>query len=243
MDINELSKPFTPSSIKWRVGSTDREKTKGMALAYADARAFMDRLDEVCGADGWQDEVFDSPSGRVFCKVSLKINDEWISKMDGAGETDVEGDKGAISDAFKRACVKWGLGRYLYDIDSPWVEIEQRGKSYVIKASEKQRLMALVSGNRPQQKKQPQQETVTPTTTPVQTTTPATTETAVIRKPSEAMLGKLFASGKAFYGDTWETKRKELVLAVTHNRTDSTKQLTFDECKKLIDGIEKSANG
>ena len=70
-------------------------------------------------------------------------------------------------------------------------------------------------------------------------------ETAVTdeqRKPSEAMLKKLWASGNAFYGAEWEAKRKELVLAITKKRTDSSKHLTFDECKKLIDGIEKSAS-
>src|SRR3546814_7014132 len=30
--------------------------------------------------------------------------------------------KGAISDAFKRCAVKWGVGRYLYDIDAVWAE-------------------------------------------------------------------------------------------------------------------------
>ena len=70
-------------------------------------------------------------------------------------------------------------------------------------------------------------------------------ETAVSdeqRKPSEAMLKKLWASGNAFYGAEWEAKRAELVKAVTKGRTDSSKQLTFDECKKLIDGIEENAN-
>ena len=62
------------------------------------------------------------------------------------------------------------------------------------------------------------------------------------RKPSEAMLKKLWASGNAYYGDEWETKRKELVLSATKQRSDSTKHLTFDECKKLIDGIAKLAD-
>jgi hypothetical protein len=45
----------------------------------------------------------------------------------------VEADKGGISDAFKRAAVKWGIGRYLYDLKSPWVPCESResgGKKY-----------------------------------------------------------------------------------------------------------------
>jgi len=35
------------------IGSTTKDKAKGMALSYMDARAVMDRLDGVCGpADG-----------------------------------------------------------------------------------------------------------------------------------------------------------------------------------------------
>ena len=70
-----------------------------------------------------------SASGRVICTLSIADMDNqgktvWIAKSDGAGSTDVEGDKGGISDAFKRAAVKWGIGRYLYDLDAPWVPCE-----------------------------------------------------------------------------------------------------------------------
>jgi hypothetical protein len=56
-------------------------------------------------------------------------NGAWIWKADGAGATDVEGEKGMLSDALKRAAVRWGVGRYLYEMNSPWVAIVQRGKS------------------------------------------------------------------------------------------------------------------
>ena len=52
--FDELCRPFAAEEIDWRVGSVNKEKTKGMALAYMDARAVMDRLDGVCGPDGWQ---------------------------------------------------------------------------------------------------------------------------------------------------------------------------------------------
>jgi hypothetical protein len=38
----------------------------------------------------------------------------WISRCDGADDTNIEGAKGGLSDAFKRAAVKFGIGRYLY---------------------------------------------------------------------------------------------------------------------------------
>lgn len=134
-----LAAAFPPENISWRVGSTTQDKKKGMALAFIDARDVMDRLDAVCGPENWQDRYeFHGP--RTICYLSIRIGDEWITKADGAGDSDVEAEKGAISDALKRAAVKWGVGRYLYDLASPWVEIEQFGRSYRIKESEKRKL-------------------------------------------------------------------------------------------------------
>ena len=67
-------------------------------------------------------------------------------KADGAGDTAVEADKGALSDAFKRAAVRWGVGRYLYGMPSPWVGIEKQGSRMVIKPSELLNLHALLEG-------------------------------------------------------------------------------------------------
>jgi hypothetical protein len=58
----------------------------------------------------------------------------------------MEAEKGALSDAFKRAAVRWGIGRYLYDTDSPWVAIEKRGNTYIIPDSEKTRLARSLAG-------------------------------------------------------------------------------------------------
>jgi len=139
--IAALAVPFDPEIISWRVGSTTGDKSKGMALGYIDARDVMERLDTVAGALNWQDRYeFHGP--RTICYLSIRVDGEWITKADGAGDSDVESEKGAISDALKRAAVKWGIGRYLYDLNSPWVEIEGAGKSYRIKASEKHKLVA-----------------------------------------------------------------------------------------------------
>lgn len=130
----QLEAPFPVSAISWRVGSTTRDKDKGMALAYIDARDAQDRLNAVCGPFGWQCKHEVSSDKRVTCHVGIRNpdNGEWVWKSDGAGETDYEGEKGSYSDSFKRACVKWGIGRYLYEMDSPWVAIEAKGGSYVI---------------------------------------------------------------------------------------------------------------
>lgn len=125
---DQLKKPFPVSVINWRVGSTNAKKlgckpweaTSGIALAYLNARDVMKRLDEVCG-DNWQCEYpFDG-----CCRIGIKIDHEWIWRSNGAGETQVEGEKGKYSDAFKRAAVLWGVGRYLYYLPNTWCELNK----------------------------------------------------------------------------------------------------------------------
>lgn len=142
--LTRLAAPFAASEVDWRLGTMKADKSKGMALAYIDARTVQDRLDAVCGPL-WSCEHIASADKRMTCKIGIKIGDEWVWRSDGAGETDVEGEKGSYSDSFKRAAVRWGVGRYLYDLASPWVEVEPMGKSFKIAAHEKAKLDALVS--------------------------------------------------------------------------------------------------
>jgi hypothetical protein len=131
--LERLKIPFEKHQVHWRVGSTNAKKlgckpweaTSGIALAYVDARDVMDRLDDVVGADCWQDSYQETTSGRVICTLKIKLGDVWIEKSDGAGDTGTEGEKGAISDAFKRAAVKFGIARYLYSLPNSWVPLEK----------------------------------------------------------------------------------------------------------------------
>lgn len=142
--FDDLRKPFPPNRVSWRVGAT--KDGRGLALAYIDARDVMERLDEVCGPDGWQCR-YPHANSKTVCEIGIRFEADWIWKANGAGDTDVEAEKGALSDAFKRAAVCWGIGRYLYDIDSVWVEIEERGRSKIIKQSEYAKLERLL-GNK-----------------------------------------------------------------------------------------------
>lgn len=138
MNLEDLKKPFPVERISWRVGSTNEKKdyqtkkviqkaTKGIALAYIDARDVMDRLDEVVGASNWQCK-YESVNGVMMCSIGIYIGDQFIWKCNGAGETAVEGEKGACSDAFKRAAVLWGIGRYLYEVENVWLDLNEYKK-------------------------------------------------------------------------------------------------------------------
>lgn len=118
MNLSDLSAPFPVEAIHWRAQSVYEERA--LALAYLDARDVMDRLDNSVGPDCWQDSYVETVKGRVICTLAIRVDNEWISKSDGAGDTAVEGEKGALSDALKRAAVKWGIGRYLYDLNNVW---------------------------------------------------------------------------------------------------------------------------
>jgi hypothetical protein len=146
MDLVKLHAPFAPEKISWRVGPTSGDKTKGIALAYIDARDVQDRLDEVCGIGGWQCRYVPMHDKKTVCEIGVRVGDEWIWKADGAGDTDMEAEKGALSDAFKRAAVRWGIGRYLYDVENTWIKIEPAGKSYKIAESEYAKLRASLGG-------------------------------------------------------------------------------------------------
>lgn len=144
IDFDKLAAVFPPNEIEWRCGSKNKENTSALALAYLTARHVMDRLDDVVGPANWQDR-YEFHGERTVCYLSLRVDDAWVTKADGAGDSDVEAEKGAISDALKRAAVKWGIGRYLYQTNALWVEIEPYGKSHRIKRSEFAKLEAALA--------------------------------------------------------------------------------------------------
>ena len=131
MDLSALAAPFPAADIEWRVGSTTRDKSKGMALAYLTSRAVMQRLDDVCSPAGWRNEFRPGPDGGVVCGISVRVTHddgtaEWVTKWDGSDATQVEAVKGGLSGAMKRAAVQWGVGRYLYDLPATWVRLDDR---------------------------------------------------------------------------------------------------------------------
>lgn len=129
-DIAALAAEFPRAAVSWRAQSVTKDGSKAMALAYIDARDVMGRLDEVCGPENWSDSYVETVKGRVIATIAIRTSDGWVSKSDGAGDTDIEGDKGGISDAFKRAAVKWGIGRYLYAVATPWVPCDSYENEY-----------------------------------------------------------------------------------------------------------------
>jgi hypothetical protein len=134
-DLARLADCFPARDIEWRVQScgTNREgKVWAKVLAYVNNRAIMARLDEVCGPENWRNEFREWNAGKagVLCGISIRVSGEWVTKWDGAENTDIEEVKGGLSSAMKRAAVQWGIGRYLYDLDEGWAVIVEKGEHY-----------------------------------------------------------------------------------------------------------------
>lgn len=132
-DLTEaLAAPFDPRQVKFKPAVVSGNRA--LALAYVDARVIQDRLDDVLGVTGWQDEYECLPDGSVVCRLRLRLGDEWITKMDVGGQSEQpdEGDrrKAAFSDALKRAAVKFGVGRYLYRLPSQWVDYDPHKRQF-----------------------------------------------------------------------------------------------------------------
>ena len=144
--LKELKKPFDPKDVEWRIQKKSKDGTKGMAMAYIDARAIANRLDEVVARnmiDGWsvdyrpidmgtvkrQRRGFDTeePIKGFICAITLYTGGEKYTREDGANLTDFEAFKGGLSGAFKRAASAWGIGRYLYDLPVTWAPIDNWG--------------------------------------------------------------------------------------------------------------------
>lgn len=129
--LKKLREPFRKEELEFRVGATNNDKSMGLALAYVQARAIQNRLDELFGVDGWTVSYKEISAGFI-CSLSIKINDRWVTKEDGAGMTEYESVKGGISNAFKRvASSGFGIGRYLYNAKKNWYPIRQQGRGYV----------------------------------------------------------------------------------------------------------------
>ena len=137
------------SEIDCRIGSV---YARGFTLLlYKDARVDFTILDETVGRGNWTSEHSRIPGDtldRLFCTVYINPYpdagpENWIPPRDWPYQQDAgvvsrtEGEKGQASDALKRACVRWGIGRELYTAPFIFIDAEtvprQNGRGYDLK--------------------------------------------------------------------------------------------------------------
>ena len=140
MNLKLLTTQFKEDEIEWRIGQCGKQKDGSVwatCLAYVQARAIMNRLDEVCGPENWKASYSFPTTVGVICALSIQIDGQWVTKEDGAEQTEIESFKGGLSSALKRAGSAWGIGRYLYRLESGFAEITQDRKARYGKLPEK----------------------------------------------------------------------------------------------------------
>src|SRR6516162_3755222 len=141
--LAELEVPFPVDQVLWRVTNTANNRTCGRVVPYADPRAYTDHLNALVTPQGWtrtyetvamnhitrtkRNAEFVTGKILVTCKVTI----EGLGTHSGTGEEWADEDNAMTSaeaQAFKRACNCFGLGRYFYDFDAPWVDIDDKGR-------------------------------------------------------------------------------------------------------------------
>lgn len=130
INFKALQDFFEADAIEWRIQQAGEKHGRVWAICvpYVTNRAIQVRLDEVAGPENWRNEFRPGPDGGVMCGISIRVGGEWVTKWDGAENTDVEGVKGGLSGAMKRAAVQWGIGRYLYALDETFANVHDNGR-------------------------------------------------------------------------------------------------------------------
>ena len=110
---------------KWRVQSFSKNKPQATCVAYIDSRDVQDVLDANCE---WSDRYY-SEGGLLFCEITIYADGKEYKRSDTGSESNVDKDKGHSSDAFKRAAVKFGIGRFLYSLGMQYLPANEKKTS------------------------------------------------------------------------------------------------------------------
>jgi hypothetical protein len=136
----QLAEPFDPSEIKWRVTHSTQDGRQGAVIAFADPRAYTDRLNRIFTPTGWtrtydvstvssvsrikRDKVIQTGKVLVICTLTIHglgchtgSGEEWADEQNAMTSSEAQ--------AFKRSCTCFGLGRYLYNLAEMWVPLNE----------------------------------------------------------------------------------------------------------------------
>ncbi len=225
--LPELRKPFHSAHVTWKPGSVTKDQTKALALAYADLRAYQNRLDEVAGMD-WS--VTYTPWGeRIVCHLTINgVTRSSSGEPDSQAERSEIAGTAAEAQAFKRACAMFGLGRYLYNLPSVWVEYDQNTKQFTDKAKAKLESIIVQHYRRWLNESQDQNDGQAPAT--------AGSEP----NPALETLRTQFAQlGEELYGVQWEQVARHNIERITGGESSDSSALDLEQMQKLLEGMRK----
>jgi hypothetical protein len=98
------------NEIEVRVGHKIKNTNNVSMLLYIDSRAVTKYLDEWVGPFNWQTE-FNTAGPLVVGKLGIwdDKKQQWVWKSDTGSESNIEAEKGLISDTYKRLLSRWGV--------------------------------------------------------------------------------------------------------------------------------------
>jgi hypothetical protein len=242
--MDELRKPFDPSHVTWKPGPVKGDRA--LALAYADLRAYMNRLDEVCGTD-WSVSYEPWGEDRIICRLTIM----GVTRS-STGETTNESERSEIggtvaeAQAFKRASAMFGLGRYLYNLPTGWADYDPITKRFTDKAKAKltgilvqhyrratdvkSELADLFSLNGDLGAGQDEAEP---------TNGSNGSHDGVVTPELSALFEQFNALGQDLYGDQWKQVCQRNVSRISGGKTKVSGELTPEQIQQLIAGMMK----
>jgi hypothetical protein len=141
--FTQLAEPFQSAEIKWRVTHSTHDGARGAVIAFADPRAYTDRLNQLFTPSGWtrnydvttvsavtrqkRDKIIQTGKVLVTCTLTIAR----LGTHSGSGEQWADEQNAMTSaeaQAFKRSASCFGLGRYLYNLQETWVPLDGQGK-------------------------------------------------------------------------------------------------------------------
>jgi len=147
-----LREPFAVEDVKFLPKSPIQTKGewKCLALPYADKRAYEDRLNDLAFGHWSTPPTTPLVAGNklvipvtiVLCGVAhTDYGEAFLSSLNRNGNVREEDNSATVaySQAFRRACAQFRLGRYLYQLSKVWVPYNPEKRAIVLSGEEKRR--------------------------------------------------------------------------------------------------------
>lgn len=132
--LESLARPFRPDQVRWKP-QVVTDAGRALAVPYVDPRVVTERLDQVVGGDwAFHWEPLGVQGDRLVIKSSLTIlgvTREDVGEHVLSDREQADPWKSAVSDALKRAAVHFGVGRYLYWLETVWCTYDKRRREFL----------------------------------------------------------------------------------------------------------------
>jgi len=237
--LDDLRKPFHPSQITWRPGAIKGDRA--LALAYADLRAYMNRLDEVCGTD-WSVAYEPWGEDRIICRLTiLGVTRSSTGETTNESERSEIGGTVAEAQAFKRASAMFGLGRYLYNLPTGWADYDPATKRFTETAKAKLTGVLLQQYRRATDTKVELADLFAAGNDQVEAEPEESHQSngAEVGPEMAALFEQFNSLGQDLYGGQWEKVCRRNVQRISGGKTQQSGELTPAEIEKLIAGMVK----